>query len=208
MQPTQDKVSRKFRISSINLRKFFNPDKIVGTSAFIISLGTFLALVYQTSISQQQAELSRLQFRISQEQAELNRKALYASMLPHLKLYNSWASGKYELVLENNGMGPAFVQDIQVYYKGKTYIGDPNDFLKKVILPNQAIDLVHTNISKGLAIPAGRRISLVVANNPAQHSERLRHVFEKQAARVEIIYSSVYEEKWKINGMAAPQKLK
>jgi hypothetical protein len=164
MEPTQDKASRKLRFPSVNLRKYFNPDKIVGTSAFIISLGTFFALVYQTRISQEQAELGRIQFHMAQEQAELNRKALYE--------------------------------------------GDHQQFLEKVILPSQQIDYVHTNLYKGQVIPAGRKISLVTANNPIHNSDRLSLIFTEKSARVEIIYSSVYEEKWKIVGMEPPQKIK
>jgi hypothetical protein len=208
MEPTQDKASRKLRFPSVNLRKYFNPDKIVGTSAFIISLGTFFALVYQTRISQEQAELGRIQFHMAQEQAELNRKALYASMLPNLQLYRSWTSGTYELLLENSGLGPAFVQEVRVLYKEKVYEGDHQQFLEKVILPSQQIDYVHTNLYKGQVIPAGRKISLVTANNPIHNSDRLSLIFTEKSARVEIIYSSVYEEKWKIVGMEPPQKIK
>lgn len=192
----------------MNIRRYFNPDKIVGTSAFIISLGTFLALVYQTRISQEQAELSRNQFKIAQEQAALNRKALYASVLPHLELYNNWVSGTYELALENAGLGPAFIEDIRVHYQGKTYVGDHNIFLEKVILPSDVIDYTYSNIDKGMIIPAGRKISLVLAHNPAENSTKLKKIFEQQTAQVEITYSSIYEEKWKMKGMSPPQKLK
>ncbi len=198
----------------MNIRKYFNPDKIVGTSAFIISLGTFLALVYQARISHEQAELSREQAKLNREQAELireqgelNRKALYNSMLPYLHLYNTQLN-TYELVLENNGLGPAFIQDIRVHYKGKIYEGDHNNFLLKVILPTQAINYHYTNIGKGMVIPAGRKISLVVAHDPVINTIRLREIFEKQTATLEITYSSVYDEKWKLDGMKPPQKLK
>jgi hypothetical protein len=213
MEPTHEQKTktRKIRWSSLNLRKYFHPDKIVGTSAFIISLGTFLTLTYQTTISQEQAELNRLQFRIAQEQAELNRKALYASMLPNLKLYNTQSPQKYELILENTGVGPAFVENIRVHYKGKTYEGDQHSFLTEAVLPWQKLAYSYSNLSKGDVIPAGHQRSLVSSYDPytnkSPNADKLTELFGNEEAIIEITYSSVYEETWKINGMTPPQKM-
>ncbi|MDO1450240.1 hypothetical protein Q0590_28425 [Rhodocytophaga aerolata] len=206
----------------MNIRKYFNPDKIVGTSAFIISLGTFLALVYQTKLSQEQAELTREQFVISQqqfvitqEQAQLNRQALYATMLPYLEMYNSHEAGIYSLILENNGLGPAFIQKVSVNYKGKFYPGDQASFLTTVPkLEERPGGYTYTNISNGSVIPAGKKITLVVAHNSGESSIKLKRFFEKQsatnkeAAKIIITYRSIYEEAWRLEGMEPPKKIK
>ncbi len=183
----------------MNIRKFFNPERIVGTSAFIISLGTFLVLVYQTHLSHKQAQLYY-------EQAALDRQEKYTSVLPYLELWNQTNKGIYNLSLVNNGLGPAFVRGIRVHYQGKTYEGDPAQFLYHIIIPqDSSLSFGFTNISKGRLIPAGQSLILIGVTNSEQNAEKLRKLFDK-TAQVEVVYASVYEESWQIRGIAQPPK--
>lgn len=189
-------------MNKLNLRKFFNPDRIVGSSAFIISLGTFLVLVYQTYLSNKQAQLYY-------EQAALYRQEQYASVLPYLELWNQTDKGAYSLTLVNNGLGPAFVTGIRVHYQGKMYEGDPAQFVYKVVVPEDStLKFGYTNITIGRLIPAGQNLKLINVSNSENSAEKLRVLFNKQA-QVEVIYKSVYEETWQLKGIAnPPQKVK
>lgn len=94
-------------------QRFWNSDKIISLSAFVISIATLLALMYQ--------------IRLSGEQNELVRKQQYASVLPYLAIQVGTNNGSelFRLTLKNNGVGPAFIDEIRVVYNSQTYVGDP-----------------------------------------------------------------------------------
>ncbi len=75
---TGDKPSRRWPIRID--KKFWNADKIISLSAFVVSIATLLALMYQIRLSGKQNELA-------QRQQELVRKQQYASVLPYLGTY-------------------------------------------------------------------------------------------------------------------------
>ncbi len=186
----------------MNIKKFFNPDRIVGSSAFIISLGTFLVLVYQTYLSNKQAQLYY-------EQAALNRRQQYAAVLPYLELWSRTDKGVYNLDLVNNGLGPAFIRSIRVHYQGKIYEGDPAQFLYEVIVPaDSSLKFGFTSINIGRLMPAGQSLTLIGVTNSEEKAQKLRKLF-RDSAQVEVVFASVYEETWRVKGIGnSPQKMK
>src|SRR4051794_40080867 len=106
----------------MGIRQFWNADKFISLSAFLISMATFVVLIYQT--------------QLWQEQNQLAHKQQYASVLPYLELaYSIPNSRAFALKLANHGVGPAFIKAIRVHYKGKTFEGDPKDFIVNVRWP-------------------------------------------------------------------------
>ena len=104
-----------------------NVDRTISLTAFFVSVATLFILLYQTNLSHKQYELVR------EEQ--------YASVMPYLVIsyssdldvYSPDSITSYELFLSNNGLGPAFIEEVKVIYQGKTYQMDPANFLKKEI---------------------------------------------------------------------------
>lgn len=172
----------------LKIAKFWDADKFLSISAMLISVGTFATFIYQTNLIQKQQ---------------------YASVLPYLEIWNSSPEpNKYKLILVNNGIGPAFIQEIMIHYNGKVYKYDPSVFYGAVLYEKDSADFISSNIFKGQVIPAGERVEMVVVNNSEKDAQKLRQVFGNQTARIEIVYASVYEEKWRILGMGgAPVKL-
>jgi hypothetical protein len=172
----------------LKIATFWDADKFLSISAMLISVGTFATFIYQTNLIQKQQ---------------------YASVLPYLEIWNSGADpSKYKLLLVNNGIGPAFIQEIKIQYQGRTYPYDPAVFYSEVIYPSDTIFFISTNVNKGQVVPAGEQIEMVIITNSEKDAVKLRNLFGKQIAKLEIVYSSVYEEKWRINGMGkAPVKL-
>lgn len=203
---TEDKPSGRWPIRID--KKFWNADKIVSLSAFVVSIATLLALMYQIRLSGEQNELA-------QEQQELVRKQQYASVLPYLELVVGTNVGDrlFELVLYNNGVGPAFIEEIRIVHDDQEYSGDLLDFYRTVVLQveDTVIDLGTWGIYKGNLIPAGRVTALLTAysfNSSLEERDRLikwfaRPTTQPELARVEIIYSSVYGERWIIKGLGA-----
>ena len=189
-------------------KKFWNADKIISLSAFVVSIATLLALMYQIRLSGEQNELA-------QRQQELVRKQQYASVLPYLELLTGTNNGDrlFELILYNNGVGPAFVEEVRIVYNGQEYPGDPLNFYRAVVLGKEDtanIDLATRSIYKGNLIPAGRETAMLTAYTWASSPEerdRLSEWFsptkDPELARVEIIYASVYGERWIVKGIGA-----
>ncbi len=169
----------------MNKSKFWNADKILSLTAFLISVGTFLLLGYQTHL-----------IRIQQ----------YASALPYLEMWNSSPDEKqYKLILANNGVGPAFVKEVKMHYKGKVYAYDPVTFYQKVIWPKDTIRFISTNLNPGQVIPAGHQVELVVVGDSEKYAGKLKALFNGDGdVTIEVEYSSIYEEVWRKKGMMNP----
>ena len=172
--------------------KEWNSDKIVSISAILISLMTLVVSWYQTSIIRQQQRLS---------------------VLPYLSMRNYNTGGKqYKLVLKNDGIGPAFVDEVYINYKGKKYSMDLPVFLRKHIPAYKDIYKVsHSNVTPGNLIPAGVRVDIFAAHNSLLDANKLVILLKKlykEGLEVVIVYKSVYEERWKLSSNGeAPKKL-
>lgn len=169
--------------------KSFNFDRLFGVAAFFISIATFVVYIYE---------------------ANLIRTQQYASVLPYLEMWNSRPTeGTYKLIIVNNGIGPAFVKEVQIVYQGKTYEGDHVDFHYKAIYPkDSSIHFISTNMRPGRVIPAGQQIELISIENDPASAKKAYEIYGGENANFKIVYASVYDEKWKMTGMQGPpQKL-
>ena len=174
---------------SSSSRRSFNTDKLFGIAAFIISIGTFVVYIYE---------------------ANLMRTQQYASALPYLEMWNSRVNEEeYKLILVNNGIGPAFVKEIKVRYKGKTYEGDHTDFHYAEVYPKDTLfRFISSNVRAGRVIPAGQQVEMILIQNNRRNADKAFKLYGEQQAEIEIVYASVYDEKWKVTGFEGqPQKL-
>lgn len=162
-----------------------NTDRLFGIAAFLISLGTFSVYIYE---------------------ARLLQKQQYASALPYLELWNSGSNEDYKLLLVNNGIGPAFIQEVKIHYGGKVYAMDHDTFFRRVIAPTDTIQYTSTNLSPGRVIPAGQTMELFSVDNAPEVRNKLRRLFGDEQAQLEIVYASVYEERWRLKGMEDPPR--
>jgi hypothetical protein len=178
----------------MNSPKLPSSDRLFGIAAFFISVCTFFVYIYE---------------------ARLLQKQQYASALPYLEMWNSRPKpGIYKLILVNNGVGPAFIKDVKVHYQGKVYKGDHVHFYQTIIPRNERVSFLNTDIPVGRAIPAGQAIDLILLEGSLADADRVNNLFgdgptkDTDKAKIEITYSSVYDETWRVLGMeGAPQKL-
>lgn len=172
--------------------KKWSSDRWLSFVAIIASLGTLFTIIYQT---------------------ELIRKQQYASVLPYLEMWNSNPGRQgesYKYILMNNGIGPAFIKEVKVHYQDSIYDGDPFHFTYYVIQPKDSVkNFSYSNIKKGRLIPAGETIELIGVLNDTINAPILKKWFSQtNSLEVEIIYESVYGERWSSKGVAAePVKL-
>lgn len=158
--------------------------------AFLISLGTFFLLYYQTRLTQTQQ---------------------YASVLPYVEIFNRGPQeNMYSFTITNNGIGPAFIKSVKINYKGKEFEMDPANFIYSEIYPKDTtLSFIYTNLPSGKVIPAGAVIDLLSVEGSVKDAKKLRQLFGNgDQALLEITYTSVYDEKWVVGTGNFPVKIK
>lgn len=167
----------------------WNLDKTLSLMAFLISLGTFFLLYYQTN---------------------LTRKQQYASVLPYLELFNrNPQEHTYSFCIANNGIGPAFIKKVEVHYQDSVFKTDPANFLYSQIYPQDTtISFIHTNLAEGTLLPAGAVLELLVVKEDLKSAVQLRQLFGFGKAELVVVFASVYDEEWVVRSSTFPKKLK
>ena len=173
-------------------------DRLVGLTAMFVAVASLVALVYQT---------------------HLMRQAQFASVLPYLTFVvvsnNDVGSS---LTLRNAGIGPALVEEVRIHHKGKAIEAEPIDFYMSY--PDKSWDLgLNTDkVQPGRLIPAGEWVGMLGAKGPDGTEQaflvELLKLFEVaevprawyagakaeggDKAVVEIVYASVYGDRWRV----------
>jgi hypothetical protein len=171
-----------------------NTDRVVSLSALAVGVGSLFVIAYQT---------------------HLTRQAQYASVRPYLYIVLEANDQGTHLVLRNTGIGPALIDDVRIRYQGREITGDPYDFY--VGLRRDAVGAFDVDkVLPGRLIPAGATIQML--GTPAAERERmlveLLRLFEIAEvpkswyegagasgggkAVIEITYSSVYGDRWRV----------
>jgi len=106
------------------------------------------------------------------------------------------------LTLNNYGVGPAIIEEMKILYDGNTYEMDFADFLANDFLKKDSVAvLASASIDEGLAIPAGsERLAVKFGGSGDRYikTEKFLRKLQRNGFDYEIIYSSIYEDKWSI----------
>ena len=173
----------------------WNSDKILSISAFVVSIATLLALLYQVKLAQNQVEMAR--------------KGQKASVLPYIEIWPQRQNpNSFSLSLVNNGIGPAFIDEISVLAGDKVYQGDPNSFYWNVIVQEDTINFGYADVSPGRLVPAGEHVAMVETNISQKDADLLVKWFGSEGeATVVIKFSSVYGDQWITEGILSNPRL-
>ena len=172
----------------MNLKpKFWNADKIVSFAAILISLATMGVYIYQTHLIQKQQ---------------------HASVMPYLRMGYSFDSNRFEFIIFNEGLGPASIEEVNTYFEGKKYRYDVSEFFRGEYLKRDTLYPSTSSIEEAMFFAAGKRITLLSINNSVENAEKLGDLFFSKKLEMEVIYSSVYGDKWITKGVGTrPKKL-
>ncbi len=165
----------------------FSTDRIIGLSAMLISVLTLLIFIYQTSIMHRQSRLS---------------------VTPRLDFNQSLVQGDSIITIawsiENKGLGPAIIEDINIVYQKKKYPLDFDKFFEDVFPKlNQYGNLVGTmTMSEGSTISANEENAIYKYRFRKNKLNEIRDYLEINETddfpfEIEIVYSSIYKERWK-----------
>lgn len=150
-------------------------------------------------------------------QTHLMRQAQSASALPYLMVgIQSNNEGAY-LTLSNKGLGPALLENVRIHYEGKTFDEDPHDYFVR-LRPDRNIGALSVDrLAVGRLVPAGERVMTLgmdgeergrmlvdllntfeLADVPRAWLVSLNVPVKASRAVIDITYSSVYGERWRI----------
>lgn len=121
-----------------------------------------------------------------------------ASALPYLEVWLNTASDKYEIILYNNGVGPAFIKESELTYIDSVYKFHYGQLIDSL---DDSIGTTSSTIAKGRVIPPREEQLLLGVYNEEQ-IKRLRKLLPE--IKFKIKYASVFGEKWEINELGRP----
>lgn len=149
-------------------------------------------------------------------QTYLTREAQSASVLPYLAFgVTSTNDGAY-LTLRNDGVGPARLESVRIHFKGQTTAVDPYDFFLAHRTGTPPPGLSVDRVTPGRLLPANSTIQMLGVSGPERIKalgDMLRlfaladappsWLDELQArggdkAVIDIVFASVYGERWRI----------
>ena len=169
----------------------WNSDKSLSLLAIFLSLGTLLVFLYQTN---------------------LIKKQQYASVLPYLEIGSeNVGTPRFIYAVENKGVGPALIENVEITYKGKPFDGSHVAYIRE-FFPNLN-DSIRTKyfysaFTTGMFIPSGGRVELIQVKDNQYASDELTQVFGTSNFGLKVTYKSIYEETWTISsGHVSPIKL-
>ncbi len=166
----------------------FNTDRIIGLSAMLISLLTLVIFIYQTNLMRTQSRLS-VTPRVSFFQIQSAK--------------DSTVSISTEII--NKGLGPAIIESIYIVHKGKNYPLDFTAFLEEVYpeIEKYGTLIQDMSMSRGSTLSAGEKNTLYTYTFKLSKTKELLEYLgigpEDYPFTIEVIYSSIYKERWKAN---------
>lgn len=131
-------------------------------------------------------------------QVIVQRKHNILSVKPHITTFKNrnrnQNSAQLQIVIMNNGLGPAFINKFQIYLAGQ-----PHEAKAAVasVLKGLQVNTSITTLGDDYAMPAGETRNLLSVSFPCKSEEELEAVAEKlNILDLELHYSSAYGKKF------------
>lgn len=178
-EETEQEKPKKYR-RKIN----WTTDKIMSTSALFISVISLIALLYQSYLAREENKLIQMQQS--------------ASVLPHLNQWYSNYNNTFKFVVGNKGVGPAFIDDVEITLDSTHKFNNTKDFFDYIFKNNKALDTIpytYSTLIKGFVLPANEQIDILEIKNP-KHIQLTRDELNKININYKIVYKDVYGSEW------------
>ncbi len=175
-EPEKPKKSRK----KIN----WTTDKIMSTSALFISVISLIALLYQSYLAREENKLTQMQQS--------------ASVLPHLNQWYSEYGNNFKFVIGNKGVGPAFIDDVEIELDAKHKFNNTDDLFDYIFKNTKGLDTIpylRNTLIKGFVLSANEQINVLEINN-AKNLDFVKELLSKKTILYKITYKDVYGTKW------------
>jgi len=164
--------------------RFWSVDRIVTICAISISLFTLVVFMHQTRIIERQSRLSALPYLAVEVGNNVKEKFI-------------------SITLSNYGVGPAIVDNILIFYNGDWYNLGFAEFVQEEMFSKDSLTIFSSeSFENGMAIPSGaERVVLRLGGTNKEYisAQLFLEKLVKEDFDYQIIYSSIYEDKWKIH---------
>lgn len=178
-------VKKKWKIN-------WTSDKIMSTSALFISVISLIALLYQSYLAR--------------EENKLIQKQQSASVLPHLNQWYSNSNEKFQLVIGNKGVGPAFITNVELSLDSIHKFDNSDDLFKTLFKSKKELDTIpyiSSTLIKGFVLPANDVINVIEI-----HGQNNIRTFGIVIARTDIQYKITYEDVYGTSWLLSSEEAK
>ncbi len=172
--------------------KFWKDSNVLlSFSAIFISAVTLFILIYQTSLAS--------------KQFDLEQKQQLASVMPYVQIIVGFStSDEFIIVIENFGIGPAFIKNVKMHYDGQVYEDFDYPKMYEILRSEQGYEGYrdeYSNLMKGFVIPAGRRTNHMKITKGERENVHGDIFQTNEILELEIEYASIYDERWVVRGL-------
>ncbi|WP_421830457.1 hypothetical protein [Larkinella sp.] len=161
-------------------KKSINIELLLGLSATFLSVAALIVSIFQTRIAREQQQ---------------------ASVWPYVQVTSNHLDNNFELLLKNNGVGPALIKKVEFSYRGKSESSHTR-LLNHIVNTETLQDSVRkagrfwNAVVPGDVVKAGDQIELYKAVNSGYLAEFLGQVTGDSTFQFRITYSDVYGKCW------------
>ena len=170
-------------------------EKIMSSSALMVSVISVVALLYQLSLSREENALIR------QQQS--------ASVLPHLTITYTTNSKEYRVIFVNKGVGPAFVKKVEYTINDNLKFNRSDFFfnhIREKILERDSVSIPFSTYSfmEGDVLTADSELRVLTLFG-AEARELYNDYLKSVDWGFEIVYEDIYGAKWSLkSGQNSP----
>ncbi len=146
---------------------------VVGIIAIAINIITVSIYIYQSNIMKTQQ---------------------HASVWPYVEWVSDYNQiDGFNLFIQNNGVGPALINDVQIVYNGEK-IEEVDTLVYRIL---NTINMPHliSDLDSRKVLPAGDRYSFLVIKD-AMWSERFFYELYHSKFDMSVCYESIYGDQW------------
>ena len=162
----------------------WNTEKIMSSSALFISVISLIALLYQSYLAREENKLIQMQQS--------------ASVLPHLNQWYSDYNNLFTFVVGNKGVGPAFIEDVDITLEDTYEFNNTNDLFHHIFSTTKALDTIPyitSTLIEGFVLPANEKIDILEVRG-SNNIKVLKKVLDTKSIVYKIKYRDVYGSEW------------
>lgn len=191
-QEEGQKIEEKQEVSIAQLG--YDTNRIMGVAAIFISILSLFAVIYQSYLAREENELIRIQQS--------------AMVLPYLENWYSDVEGEYKYVVENKGVGPAFLKEAQFIgfdLENKDSL-DFNSihrlfrFLEQQSPLLDTVRVVKSSLRANMLLPPGeKREYFIFSFDNRDQLKEINNEMKKYFLGFKIVYEDVYGTAWMLD---------
>ncbi|BFP42386.1 hypothetical protein FGF1_32310 [Flavobacteriaceae bacterium GF1] len=164
----------------------WSTDRVLSISAFFISVISLIALLYQSYLAR--------------EENKLMQKQHSATVMPYLSQWFDDSPGKHNMVIGNDGIGPALLKKVTISTKNDQHFNRTDDFFRHISKSNTFLDTTHylySTVAEGILIPANSTTEFASFDNSPDF-KRFLNLLHEIEFHFEIEYEDVYGSRWSL----------